>query len=254
MAALSRIDVSACHDPPVLSRDTYLRALDRDARAFGDLLRDADHSAAVPDCPGWSLADLARHLGGVHRWAHGIVTTGAPDDEPAGPDDPGVLVEWFDDGAVQLLDVLRSIDPTTPVWTFGPKPRLVEFWVRRQPHETSMHLGDARRALGLRHPVDVAFAADGVDEVATMMTPRQVRLGRIPPIEGGVRLVLRDVPGTAYVLSGDCTDQSAPTIATVEGTAHDLLLALWRRAGLERTTVTGDADAARETFTLALTP
>ena len=238
----------------MLSRDTYLDALDRDARSFGDLLREADHAAPVPDCPGWSLADLARHLGGIHRWAHGIVTTGAPDDEPTGPDDRLALVEWFDDGAAQLLEALRSTDPATSVWTFGPKPRIVEFWLRRQPHETSVHLGDARRALGQPHPVDVAFAADGVDEVATMMTPRQVRLGRIPPIEGGVRLVLRDVPGTAYVLSGDCTDASAPTVATVVGTAEDLLLTLWRRTGLERTTITGDAETARQTFALALTP
>ena len=61
-------------------------------------------------------------------------------------------------------------------------------------------------------------------------------------------------PGTAYVLAGDCTDPSAPTVATVTGTAEDLLLALWRRTGLDRLAVTGDADAARATFALALTP
>jgi len=238
----------------VLSRETYLETLDGDARSFGELLRRGDLTAPVPDCPGWSLADLTRHLGGVHRWAHGIVTTGSPGDEPTGPDAHDELIDWFDTGAAQLLDALRTADPETPVWTFGPKPRRVEFWVRRQPHETSIHLGDARRALGVPHAVRPELAADGVDEVATMMTPRQVRLERIAPIEHGVRLELSDVPGTSYVLAGDCTDSSAPTVATVTGTAQDLLLALWRRTGLDRLAVTGDVDAARATFAVALTP
>ena len=238
----------------MLSRAAYLESLDRDARAFGELLLDADHGAPVPDCPGWTLGDLARHLSGVHRWAHGIVTTGSPGDEPAGPTDPEELHAWFVAGAAQLLDALTTVDPSTPVWTFGPKPRQVQFWVRRQPHETSMHLGDVRRALGVPHPVDPAFAADGVDEVVSMMTPRQVRLERIPLLEHGVRLVLSDSPGTEHVLAGDCTDPSAPTVATLTGHAEDLLLALWRRSGIDNLTVDGDVEGARATFALALTP
>jgi len=238
----------------VLSRDTYLTSLSRDAGAFAAILHAADLSTPVPDCPGWDVGDLARHLGGVHRWAHDIVVTGTPSEEPDGPTDHDELVAWFVDGAAQLVDALGSVDPSTPVWTFGPKPRLVEFWVRRQPHETSMHLRDARRALDVPHAVDVAFAADGVDEVVTMMTPRQVRLGRIPPIEPGVGLVVADVPSTSHVLSGDCTDPDARTVATVTGTTEQLLLALWRRAGIEHLAIDGDAAAARAAFALALTP
>ena len=238
----------------MLNRDTYLTSLGSDAAAFADLLRDADLETPVPDCPGWDVDALARHLGGVHRWAHGVVTTGSPGEEPDGPSDPAQLHAWFVAGAEQLVVALRDTDPATPVWTFGPKPRLVEFWVRRQPHETSMHLRDLRRARGLRHAVDPAFAADGVDEVVTMMAPRQVRLERIPPLPHGVRLEAVDVPGAAWVLAGDGTDPGAATEVTLSGTAEDLLLALWRRTGLERLTVTGDAAAAEATFALALTP
>jgi len=238
----------------VLPRETYLDYLDRDADAFLQLLREADLTTPVPDCPGWDLRELARHLSGVHRWAYGIVTTGSPGEQPEGPGDRDALLDWCTTGAGLLLDALHRTDPRTPVWTFGPQPRLVEFWVRRQPHETSMHLGDARRALHVPHPVGAAFAADGVDEVASVMTPRQVRLGRIAPIERGVRLVATDVPSTSHVLAGDCTDPSAPTVATVTGTADDLLLALWRRTGLDRLTITGAADAAHAAFRLALTP
>jgi uncharacterized protein (TIGR03083 family) len=238
----------------VLSRDAYLETLHADADTFEALLRGSDLATPVPDCPGWDVADLARHLGGVHRWAHGIVTTGSPGEAPDGPHDPGELAAWFAAGAAQLVDALRRTDPRAEVWTFGPKPRLVEFWLRRQPHETSMHLRDLRRALGLPHAVGAAFAADGVDEVVTMMTPRQVRLERIPSLPHGVRLEAVDVPGRAWVLAGDCTDPEAPTVATLEGTAEGLLLALWRRTGLDTLTVTGDIDAADHVFRLALTP
>ena len=238
----------------MLSRDTYLTSLTRDADAFVALLRGVDTATQVPDCPGWDVGDLARHLGGVHRWAHDIVVTGTLGEEPDGPTDHDELVAWFVEGAATLVEVLRNAEPSTPVWTFGPRPRLVEFWIRRQPHETSMHLRDLRCALGVPHELDIAFAADGVDEVATMMTPRQIRLERIPPIEPGVRLVLDDVPSTSYVLAGDCTVPDAQTVATVTGTAEQLLLALWRRTGIDDLEVDGDAEAARATFALALTP
>jgi len=69
-----------------------------------------------------------------------------------------------------------------------------------------------------------------------------------------VRLVLNDVPSTSYVLAGDCTDPGAPTVATVTGTAEQLLLALWRRTGIDDLAVDGDATAVRDAFAVALTP
>ena len=97
-----------------------------------------------------------------------------------------------------------------------------------------MHLGDALRALDLEAPLDVAFAADGVDEALTVFFPRQVRLERIPPIAHGVRIELTDVPAAAYALAGDGTDPDAATVATASGPSYDVLLALWHRGGIER--------------------
>jgi uncharacterized protein (TIGR03083 family) len=243
----------SCHDRSVLTRDTYLARLRADADSFLKILRSADLETRVPSCPGWSLTDLALHVSGVHRWAYAAVVTGAPGTEPVGPSDRAALVEWFDAGAAQLLDILAETDPATPTWTFGPKPRTVQFWVRRQPHETSMHLGDAQRALGIPTATPPEFAADGVDEVVTVMFPRQVRLERIPPLVHGVRLRARDVDST-WVLAGDGTDPTAPYVATVTGTAHELLLAVWRRLDAETLDIEGDADAVRAAFGCALTP
>ena len=238
----------------MLTRDVYLDSLDRDMRGFVDVLRTADLDAPVPDCPGWTLADLGRHVAEVHAWACAIVTTGSPADRAEITDDGPALAGAYRDRAARLLDALRTIDPETPVWTFGPRPRLASFWVRRQAHETAMHLGDARRALGLDAPMETAFAADGVDEVATVFFRRQVQLERIPPLAQGIRVELTDVPGAAYTLAGDGTDPAAPTVATVSGTAYDVLLALWHRGGIERLTVTGDGVAVLAAFATALTP
>ncbi len=238
----------------MLSTDAYLDTLRRDATAFADLLRDVDLEAPVPDCPGWNVADLASHLGGVHRWAHGVVTTGAPGAEPVGPSERVELLDWFDEGAAQLIHALGTTDPDSATWTFGPPPRQVSFWVRRQPHETSMHLHDLRCAAGRPAPADVELAVDGIDEVVSMMFPRQVRLARIPALPYGIRLDPSDSPAVAYSLAGDGSDPTATTVATVTGTSQELLLALWRRIPIDALTIDGDIAAARAVFTLALTP
>jgi uncharacterized protein (TIGR03083 family) len=238
----------------VLTRDVYLDALDRDMRGVVDVLRTADLAVPVPDCPGWTLADLGRHLAEVHSWAYGVVTTGTPGKPAEVTADGSALAGEYRDWAARLLEALRATDLEAPVWTMGPEPRVASFWVRRQAHETAMHLGDARRALGLEAPMTTAFAADGVDEVVTVFFPRQVRLERIPPLAHGIRIELTDVPGAAYTVAGDGTDPDAPTVATVTGTAYDVLLALWHRGGIERLEVSGDGAAVLAAFATALTP
>jgi uncharacterized protein (TIGR03083 family) len=238
----------------MLYREVYLDTLDRDMGAFAEVLRSVDLDLDVPDCPGWSIRDLGRHLAEVHTWAHAIVTTGDRAAPAAVTDDGPALAAAYRDRAERLLHALRSTAPDAPVWTMGPEPRTASFWVRRQAHETSMHLGDALRALALDAPLEAAFAADGVDEVLTVFFPRQVRLGRIDPVAHGVRIELTDVPRAAYVVAGDGTDPEATTVATVSGTARDVLLALWHRGGIERLSVTGDGAAVLAAFATALTP
>ncbi len=235
-------------------RDDYLRSLADDAATFAAIVADADLDLAVPSCPGWTLRDLASHLGGVHRWAEGAVATGAPGDAPIGPYGRFALHAWFVDGSTRLVERLSTTDPDSPTWTFGPHPRVVSFWVRRQAHETSMHLGDALRALGRGVALDPSFAADGVDEVVGVFFPRQVRLGRIPPLARGITLVLDDVGDRHLVLAGDGTDPAAPTDATASGRAADVLLALWGRAGAESLAVDGDPDVLHEVLTAGVTP
>jgi uncharacterized protein (TIGR03083 family) len=230
---------------------TYLTHLDRAAAGFAGHLETGDLDASVPGCPGWTLADLAHHLGGIHRWARTAVVEG-PSDEGAvdAPTDRTALAAWFRAGASALSDTLRATDPATPCWTFGPRPRTAAFWFRRQAHETALHAVDAAESQGAALPWDPAFALDGVDEVVTMFFPRQIRLGRIAPL--AATLVLEPTEGGRWVLPGD----DPARLAAVSGPAEAILLLLWHRTGLDdpRLALSGSRAAADAVLAAALTP
>jgi uncharacterized protein (TIGR03083 family) len=136
------------------------------AAAVSDM---SDTAADVPTCPGWSVAELAAHIGGIHRWVTAIVASQAPSRLPfpeVAPESSsaGDLAEWLTAGAGPLLESLRAAGPVTPVWTWGPG-RTSGWWARRMVHETAVHRADAELAAGIAAPViDPVVAADGIDE------------------------------------------------------------------------------------------
>ncbi|MDO8306873.1 MAG: maleylpyruvate isomerase family mycothiol-dependent enzyme [Actinomycetota bacterium] len=225
-------------DPSGSRHDAFVAVVEASARQLLDAAAAGDHDAAVPGCPGWTVTDLVAHVGSVHRWATQVVSTGSPADFPPAPDDWDALLAWAGDGAAGLVDLLASTDPEQPTWTFGPEPHLVAFWGRRQAHETTMHLWDAEDARGGEYRWDPRLAADGVDEVATVSYPRQVRLGRTQPLPGPVHLDVIDAPDVAITLA--LADKDATPSATLRGTAEELLLALWGRRPLDVLEVSGD--------------
>jgi uncharacterized protein (TIGR03083 family) len=129
----------------------------------------SDTAADVATCPGWTVADLVTHLGGIHRWVTAIVASQAPSRLPfpeVKPESSSAegLAEWLAAGAAPLLASLRAAGPVTPVWTWGPG-RTSGWWARRMVHETTMHRADAELALGVAAPlIDPVVAADGIDE------------------------------------------------------------------------------------------
>ena len=230
---------------------TYLAHLERAAADVAGRLESGDLDAPVPGCPGWTLTDLAHHLGGIHRWARIAVVEGPSDERTAdAPGDRAALVDWFRAGASALIETLRVTDPATPCWTFGPRPRFAAFWFRRQAHETVLHAHDAAASQGAAGPLDPELALDGVDEVVTMFFPRQVRLGRTAPLPES--LALAPAEGGRWLLPGD---DPAPA-ATVSGPAEAVLLLLWHRIALDdpRLRVSGSRAAADAVLAVALTP
>ncbi|MGQ7296001.1 maleylpyruvate isomerase N-terminal domain-containing protein [Quadrisphaera sp. KR29] len=242
--------------------------VEREAGRLAAALRPEGLAVVVPGCPGWTLADLARHTGGVHRWARAALGTapdGSPGGEPSGPPDDDAVPAWFAVGAGELVAALASLSPAAPCWTFAAAeaPATAAFWARRQAHETALHRWDAESALaaaGLAAAPDPAtwlgedVAADGVAEVADVMLPRQVRLGRTPALPGALAL---ESPSGRSLLGGAGAPQPA---AELRGPAPALLLLVWGRTTLDaelatgRLALAGSRDAAARLLSGALTP
>jgi uncharacterized protein (TIGR03083 family) len=206
--------------------------------AFAEALRTGDPAAKVPDCGGWTLADLGTHLGNVHRWAATVVTTGEV--RPQNFDEGPGGAEWYAESAQLLLDALDAADPDDLCWHFGGTAKTKAFWFRRQVHETQIHLADS----GSDHVPGPAVAADGVDEVLGTLLPRVTRWHAVPRLPGPVTLHATDTDDVWTVHPGEPPALGpAAAGATVEAPARDLLLRLWKRTGPDPR-VTGEAAAA----------
>jgi uncharacterized protein (TIGR03083 family) len=227
----------------------FIAALRTDGAALAAAARRG-LEATVPPCPGWTVADVVRHTGQVHRRRMMIVhdrlleppQAADPPAPPAGDE----LVDWFEQGLAALVTVLGREDPSTPVWSFHPPDQTVRFWRRRMAHETAVHRADAQAAHGPVEPVVPAeLAADGIDEVLEVfLAPRSERLriggdGRslhlhCTDTEGEWLLELlpdRVVVGRGHA-KGDCA---------ARGSASDLMLYLWGRGPASRLETFGDA-------------
>ncbi len=199
----------------------------------------------VAACPGWTVQDLVVHVGEIERWVVHAVGTGELLNQP--PTWPGEdLAGWYAAGGADLLLALDA-DAETPAATFVPD-KTIGFWQRRQVHEHRVHRWDLEDALGTAEPIDPEVAADGVDEVATVFWPRQLRLGRAIEPAAGLRVVTTDVPGE-WVFG-------QTPVATLSGPASDVLLTLMHRVDPDHPSLTwsGDEEHGRSVLALALAP
>lgn len=183
-----------------------------------DLLRShikgADLSAPVPSCPGWTVNQLLRHLGGAQRWAADLVRSRAteplPDDHfrdlsPYVGEDAAELDGWLAEGAGLLADALREAGPDAEMWTPLPENagRGSTFFARRFAHETAIHRADAALALGVEYVLDEEVALDALDE--------WLELGSLP-VMFEYHPELRELLGPGRTLHFHATD-TAPEAA-----------------------------------------
>jgi uncharacterized protein (TIGR03083 family) len=159
----------------MLDHEWFCEAVSAEITRMAGTVSDISDTTVVAEtCPGWTVADVIRHTGGIHRWTTSIVASQAtsrlafPEVEPGwladGWPSAAVLAKWLTDGLAPLLKSLRSAGPVTPVWTWGPG-RTSGWWARRVLHETVVHRADAELAVGVAVPViDPVVAADGIDE------------------------------------------------------------------------------------------
>jgi uncharacterized protein (TIGR03083 family) len=231
----------------------HIAAVREEGTLMTAAVAQADPDGAVPTCPEWTVRDLARHMGGVHRWATGFVRgrtepLHADLDEVVGiwPADTE-LAAWLAQGCADLVAALTEAPDALECWTFLPAPSPRAMWARRQAHETAIHRVDAQFAASLPlSPWAQAFAADGIDELLSLFVPRRsTALHADPPVTLMMRcadvdaswLLRLDEHGVTTTPGMD-TDTDRAT-CTVTGRASDLYLALWNRAAADDLTVTG---------------
>lgn len=216
-----------------MGASVFLSCLRRELDAFRGCL-DGDLGVPVEHCPGWSLRELAEHLGGQNLWA-AVAVTERRGDFKAPPAPRDGLAEWFEESCGTLMRALDA-DPSGEAWTFFP-PHTVGFWQRRRCLETLVHRWDAEYALGRARPLDPELAAEGVKEVFDTIAPRQVQAGRARPPRHAVRLTASDTGGSWTYGPG------AP-VAEIGGTAENLLLMLWGRLPRDHEAIAWDGDPA----------
>lgn len=241
------------------------------ADALADVFDANDPSTPVPSCGEWTLADLVWHLTEVQLfWCHVIGNRPegpATYESPTRPADDA-LGAGLRTAGVDLVELLSLADDDEQAWSWSPD-QTVGFTVRRQVHESMVHAIDGLLAVGSPLPeIEPLLAADGVDELVTVMLTGTPGWATFQPDGGVLELVASDTgdqwalqpgkvigveptSGADVELDGYELDDATIPTATIEAPALDLLLWLWGRREAPATTDPAQVEAAtllRRTF------
>lgn len=234
-----------------------LTQIDERAAAFRAAVAAAPEvTARVPGCPEWTLRDLVHHLGGVHRsWAANVRNADVaspPTEEQVGYHEPAPadLLDWSAESTGLLLTALREHDADSPSWTWwaaSGAPQTAGAVARHQAQEAAVHCFDAQETIGKPEPLPAAIAVDGVAE---FLSVGLASMGTWP--HRPARLAFTSPEGPSWVVdlspSGVRLDPPAggEAVATVHGSASDLVLALYGRVPFDTLRVDGDRTVLTE--------
>ncbi len=219
-------------------------------------------TAAVPSCPGWTVADLTRHVGQVYLHKTLAMREGAEPDpwppEGLADEEPLALIDRAYAG---LVNEFASRKPEDPAGSWYKPNQTVGFWIRRMAQETVIHRIDAELATGQPvAPVPPDLAVDGIDELLKVFVAYSVAdwgtyfvevLGGSPGRTYTVRTSgaawrVRTGPGL-FAVQEDASDDAADV--TVSGPPTAVLRWVWNREGADEpsgVTVKGGQDAIDE--------
>jgi uncharacterized protein (TIGR03083 family) len=133
-----------------MEKDRCIAALLADSASLAEAAR-LGLDAAVPSCPGWSVAELVEHTGRVHRSVTRRVQQRETERQSAADialPPRAELASWFASGAEVLARVLEAAEPDTSIWNWSVGPKVASFWWRRLAQETAVHRWDAQSAHG----------------------------------------------------------------------------------------------------------
>jgi uncharacterized protein (TIGR03083 family) len=236
-------------------------ALEIEIDRFATVMAEVPGDTSVESCPGWTIDDMACHLGSIHRWADELVRTRSRERIAVtrwSSSDFAVTPEWIREGGSGLLATLRDADAHDAMWSWG-RDQHVRFWSRRQLHETLVHRMDAELA-GHKVPnAEPVIASDAIDEFLTNLE-KVVRASRDSPLRGEGECLLVRASDTDQVWSltlvddgFDLSHEGATSAVTIEGPSSDLLLTICRRLTPAQSHVKVDGDAGLLDYWLANT-
>ncbi len=232
-------------------------SLDHEFHLLRAAVASADRDAKVPNCPDWTVDELAHHVAQTYLHKVECIRLGAfPEDWPPrlDPDPVAVLDEQF--GA--LTAAFDPRDPADPAATWHDPDQTVGFWIRRMAHETVIHRVDAEQAAGIElAPIDEETALDGIDEFLSLFIgffsrkyPEEYGSALREPdprplavTSGGRTWTLTTTEAGVEVVSTQSAAGAEHAAVTVSGRPEEVLLWLWVRTDDNAVSVTGDGQA-----------
>lgn len=231
----------------VVGFEEHRVAIERESARLGTVL-DAGLDLRVASCPQWVVRDLADHVVSVLGFWRTQLAAADPTSRTAvggpagiGEGDPAERLHEESEGLVGLL---ADVGPDSPCWNWAETDLRSSWVARRMALELAVHRYDGELAAGEPTPVEVALAADGLDERIKVHLALDVTDAPEATLGGSLCLDATDCDVAFVVEVGGgrlhVREGTGPASAYCSGTASDLFLFSWNRVAPDRLALTGD--------------
>lgn len=243
----------------LIEHGRFLDVLGIEVALLAEAAGSARADTPVPACPGFTVGEVVRHVGGVYRVARRWLIDGEePGEWQRGPVPGQSTADYLRAGLAELLGELSGHDPEEPAAGWWPEEGSYGFWSRRLAHETTIHRYDVQEAVdALITPIAEDLATDGVDEALAVWFGGRLPMLGLSGITGrsvavriaGHHWIARAGPGK--IEARRCSaEEAARADGLVSGSPMPVYLWLWGRQGHQAVTWERDEDAIGQFWAL----